>query len=185
LRSKVSYLFHRNSIKSKLFSLKLEQIRVRVGKWNVESKNEEVPYQDKGVSKIVIHEHYLDSTLYNDVALLVLNSSITKRDNVGTICLSRDVAILDSQNCLVTEWDNKSLQGKNNYTGVLKARQFSLISKKSCQKELRTKLGEEFVLHHSFICTNDGNGTCWVCQKEFFGAIYFFFNFFRVTVEVR
>lgn len=45
---------------------------VRVGEWDTKGETEPYLHQDSGVEKIVIHENFDASTLFNDVALVFL-----------------------------------------------------------------------------------------------------------------
>ncbi|RZC40172.1 Trypsin domain containing protein [Asbolus verrucosus] len=136
--------------------LKPQEIKIRAGEWNIQTINEKISHQEKEVSKIIVHKYHLRSTLYNDIALLILNSSLSKVENIGSICLPSSREDYDPTDCFVTGWGN--VHGQEYFSNILKKIPLSLVSNNDCQNALRTKLGNEFILDHSFICAEGESG---------------------------
>lgn len=86
-------------------------IRIRAGEWDTQTTRERLPYQERNVSNIIVHEEFNPNTVLNDFALLVLDKSVDKFDNVGTICLPPQDQRLDSRSCFVSGW-GKDVFGK-------------------------------------------------------------------------
>ncbi|CAL8125406.1 unnamed protein product [Orchesella dallaii] len=86
-------------------------LRVRLGEWDTQTNDEPYPSQDRGVSKVIIHERFLKTTLFNDIALLILDEEVRLAPNVETICLpplNRKLKF-EGQVCFSSGW------GKNNF----------------------------------------------------------------------
>ncbi|KAJ3667048.1 hypothetical protein Zmor_002457 [Zophobas morio] len=117
------------------------QIKVAVGE------------QEKNVSEVIIHEHYLSSALYNDVAILILNSSLVGTNNIGTICVPKTLDDINQEDCMVSGSDNVFPE---------KLKRVAKVPNKVCQDVLRKKVGGQFLLQHSFMCagTKTGDDVC-------------------------
>lgn len=82
-------------------------LKVRLGEWDTQTNDEPFPSQDRGVQKVIVHEHFLLKTLYNDVALLILDEEIRFAPNVDTICLpplNIKKPTFDGQICYSAGW---------------------------------------------------------------------------------
>lgn len=85
-------------------------MKARVGEWNTQSsENEEektVSHQDIGISQVLIHPKFNNETMFNDVALLVLNSAPVMKEHINTICIpnNREQFNYDSRSCVSTGW---------------------------------------------------------------------------------
>ena len=93
------------------------------------------------------------------------------KPHIDTICLPD--ADFSPSNCTVTGW-GKSAFGTGDFQTVLKSITLPVVDDYTCQNALRrTRLGQRFVLHESFMCaggregrdacTGDG-GSALVCQ---------------------
>lgn len=86
---------------------------IRAGKWDLQvDDDEQFPFQEARVSKIVKHKKYRGGVLWNDVALIFLTNPFTITTTVGTICLPpRDFQFNNVENCYVSGW-GKNKSGK-------------------------------------------------------------------------
>lgn len=91
---------------------KTKDIRIRAGEWDTQTTRERLPYQERNVINIIVHDKFNPNTVPNDFALLVLDSPIEKADNVGTICLPPQNQKIESRNCFVSGW-GKDVFGKD------------------------------------------------------------------------
>lgn len=82
----------------------MNDIIVRAGEWDTQTQNERIPYQERNVSQKIIHEFFIKSNLYNDIAILILDRSFVKTDSIGTVCLPQDQQQFDSRECFATGW---------------------------------------------------------------------------------
>ncbi|XP_062552011.1 phenoloxidase-activating factor 2-like [Armigeres subalbatus] len=139
------------------------QLKVRAGEWDTQTKNELFAHQDRQVIEIVIHPDYFKAGLYNDIALLVLDTPIELNDGIQTICLPPPNARFDYQRCHVSGW-GKDLFGKAGaYQAILKKVEIPIVPHQQCQTALRsTRLGPKFMLHPSFLCAGgvEGRDAC-------------------------
>ncbi|XP_055590573.1 phenoloxidase-activating factor 2-like, partial [Uranotaenia lowii] len=139
-----------------------ETIYVRAGEWDSQTTNELFPHQDRGVSNVVIHEHYNQAFQFNNIALLFLESSFQTAENIQTICLPPQGTVFSDENCVATGWGKENFNS-NNYQAILKKIELPIVAHGTCQKALRTtRLGSRFSLHNSFLCAGGKAGldTC-------------------------
>lgn len=94
-----------------VFRAKVKDIRVRVGEWDTQTTRERLPFQERNVVNIIVHEQFNPNTVPNDFALVVLDKPVDKLDNVGTVCLPPQNQRLDSKKCFVSGW-GKDVFGK-------------------------------------------------------------------------
>lgn len=85
------------------------EIKIRAGEWDTQTTYERLPYQERDVSEIIVHNEFNPNNLNNDVALLVLRDPISKANNVGTICIPPQSQKFESRNCFASGW------GKNRF----------------------------------------------------------------------
>lgn len=93
------------------FRAKTKDIRIRAGEWDTQTTRERLPFQERNVANIIVHDQFNPNTVPNDFALLVLEKPIDKLENVGTICLPPQNVRLDSKKCFVSGW-GKDVFGK-------------------------------------------------------------------------
>lgn len=127
--------------------------KIRAGEWDTQTSNELFPHQDARVKKVVVHPDYYSGALYNDVALLFLDSSITLADNIDVICLPREDVNFDHSRCFASGWGKDVFGKEGKYQVILKKVELPIVPHKKCEESLRqTRLGPYFVLHQSFVC---------------------------------
>uniref|UniRef100_A0A2S2QVM9 Phenoloxidase-activating factor 2 n=1 Tax=Sipha flava TaxID=143950 RepID=A0A2S2QVM9_9HEMI len=131
-------------------------LQVKVGVWDTAVRDKE---ENIGVSEIVVHQNHNNGSMSDDVALLKLYSEYDKREHVNTICIPADSRTkYDPNSCIVTGW-GKNKFGDKYGQSVLKKVELSLVPNDVCQQRLRkTRLGEHFRLHESFICAGGEKG---------------------------
>ena len=127
--------------------------KIRAGEWDTQTSNELFPHQDAMVRKVVIHPDYYAGALYNDVALLFLDSAITLADNIDVICLPPQGANFDRSRCFASGWGKDVFGKEGKYQVILKKVDLPIVPNHECQESLRqTRLGPYFNLHSSFVC---------------------------------
>ncbi|CAG9853718.1 unnamed protein product [Phyllotreta striolata] len=140
--------------KSKNFDL-----AVRAGEWDTQTTRERIPYQEIGVREIRTHPNFNNGNLFNDFALLILQQSVVKADNVGTICLPRQGQRISSRNCFVSGWGKDQFGKSGQYQTILKKIELPTVDRSRCQRLLRgTRLGGQFILDKSFVCAGGEQG---------------------------
>lgn len=141
---------------------KAENFKVRAGEWETSTKTELLPDQDRQVVEMIIHEHYNKGSLYNDVALLRVESPFEPAANVKTICLPPASMNFDTARCFATGWGKDHFEN-GQYQNILKKIELPVVPNAKCQENLRkTRLGKYFELHSSFMCAGGepGKDTC-------------------------
>ncbi|CAG9765337.1 unnamed protein product [Ceutorhynchus assimilis] len=142
---------------------KNKAFKVRAGEWDTLHVLELYPYQERKVQEIIVHNQYYAGASYSDIALLYLESSFDDAANVKTICLPPQAQTLESGDCYAAGWGKDVFGREGKSDGILKKIDLPIVPNKKCQEQLRrTRLGEFFELHSSFICAGGvpGKDTC-------------------------
>ena len=67
------------------------KIKVRCGEWDTESVSEHYEHQERAARIISIHPGFKPNDLYNDVAIIIVESKFIIDRHVDTICLPNQV----------------------------------------------------------------------------------------------
>ncbi|XP_063391076.1 phenoloxidase-activating factor 2-like [Cydia fagiglandana] len=139
------------------------EIKCRAGEWDTQTNKEIYPHQERNVKKIVKHAEYYRPSVYNSVALLILESpyALGNAPHIGVACLAPHAPPAGAR-CQSMGW-GKEFNDKEKYAVVLKKVELPWVPRDKCQKELRkTRLGSHFVLHPSLTCAGGeaGKDTC-------------------------
>ncbi|TGZ50046.1 Serine proteinase stubble [Temnothorax longispinosus] len=81
-----------------------QELKVRAGEWDTQTKNEIYPHQDRDVERVVAHEGFHSGALYNDYAILILKTPIEYAENVDIVCLPEINANFDGSRCFASGW---------------------------------------------------------------------------------
>ncbi|KAH8249097.1 hypothetical protein KR032_005835 [Drosophila birchii] len=128
-------------------------IVVRAGEWDTQTKTEIIPHEDRYVKEIVYHEQFNKGSLYNDIAVLLLESSFDLQMNIQPVCLPNVQDVFDYDRCYATGWGKNKFGKEGEYQVILKKVDMPVVPGETCQANLRaTRLGRHFLLHDSFIC---------------------------------
>lgn len=141
---------------------KPQEFVVRAGEWDTQRVTEPFPHVDRGVSEILMHEDFRPGSLFNDIALLFLESPIELAPNINTACLPAADTTYDHQRCIANGWGKDKFE-KGTYQAIMKRVELPIIPHDKCQKTLRTtRLGRFFILDDSFVCAGGelGMDTC-------------------------
>nr|XP_017001161.2 LOW QUALITY PROTEIN: phenoloxidase-activating factor 2 [Drosophila takahashii] len=140
---------------------------VRAGEWDLNSQAELLPHQMRPISEIHRHEDFSSQTVYNDIALVVLEQPFHLAPHIQPICLSqaetpRLEEELRNAHCVATGWGHKTFTSLT-MEHLLKRIELPVVEHGSCQRLLRrTILGRRYKLHASFLCAGGekGKDTC-------------------------
>lgn len=91
-------------------------IKIRAGEWDTQTTDERLPYQERNVAQIIVHEAFNSDNLFNDVALLVLSEFVYKAEHIGTICLPGQGQKVLSKNCFASGWGKNRFGNTTNCT---------------------------------------------------------------------
>jgi secreted trypsin-like serine protease len=156
---------------------------VRCGVWDRINNHKDKPWEELKVRRITIHPAYNKNILTNNFALIHLDGEFNLTDHIDTICLPKTPDILDGvdqKSCVATGFGKETFQGE--YQNTLKQVDLSIVKNKDCQKILRVKNGDDYILDESFVCAGgvqeegdtcrgDGGGPL-VCEKSGSGELY-------------
>jgi len=162
-----------------VIKLKVEDLVVRGGEWDLHTEKEIYSHQDRRVSKIITHPKYYAGGLHSDIALIYAEEPFHLQENIQTICLPNKHDVFIDDRCFSAGWGKTVSQNKynivtKNQTGskhetgtyqvsILKKVEVPIVSRDKCVESLRsTRLGQKFILHESFICAGgeEGKDTC-------------------------
>lgn len=143
-----------------------QSLWVQAGEWDTQTTSEPLPTQQKRIGKVIMHNAYLPAALYNDVALLLLESPFQLADNVEVVCLPRQGEVFDTARCIATGWGKDVFGKEGSYQVILKKIEVPVVARPTCVEQLRlTRLGKHFQLHESFLCAG-GEGGRDTCQGD-------------------
>ncbi|XP_050719649.1 uncharacterized protein LOC127000242 isoform X2 [Eriocheir sinensis] len=148
---------------------KPNDIRVRLGEYQVDYFDAKYPYEDYDIASITVHPKFNSANLHNDMAVLKLDRPVTYRNHINRVCLPPpDRNHAAGTECVATGWGKDAFDG-GKYQVILKKVALPVVPYDTCQNNLRkTRLGLFFILHKSFVCaggkagqdacTGDGGG---------------------------
>ncbi|XP_035897152.1 phenoloxidase-activating factor 2-like isoform X1 [Anopheles stephensi] len=132
------------------------ELRVRLGEWDLEHMVEIYPPQDRAVIASVTHPQFYSELLLNDIAILFLDEHVDFTEVVGIACLPPQNANFDHKRCLFTGWGEDE-RGRN--SSVLKRTKLPIVPNGHCQRVLRRHLlNRSFRLHQGFLCAGGESG---------------------------
>lgn len=145
----------------------VDTLVARAGDWDLNSLNEPYPHQGSRIKEIIMHSEFDPNSLYNDIALLLLDEPIRLAPHIQPLCLPPPESPeltnqLLSVTCYATGWGTKEA-GSDKLEHVLKRINLPLVEREECQAKLRnTRLEARFRLRPSFICAggDPGKDTC-------------------------
>ncbi|XP_018400213.1 PREDICTED: serine protease 44-like isoform X2 [Cyphomyrmex costatus] len=140
-----------------------QELKIRAGEWDTQTKNEIYPHQDREVEKVIVHEGFHSGALYNDYAVLILKTPVEYAENVDIVCLAEINANFDGSRCFASGWGKDIFGKEGRYQVILKKVDLPIIQHNTCQNVMRTtRLGKYFLLDKSFICAGGeaGKDTC-------------------------
>lgn len=139
------------------------KLKIRVGEWDTQTKNEMYTHQDREVSQMVVHPQYTKSNLVNDIALLILRQPVQLDAHISTVCLPPQGAIFDQSRGIASGWGKDVFGKEGKYQVILKKIDMPMVPFNQCQNALRTtRLGRRFTLSNTFVCAGGeaGKDTC-------------------------
>ncbi|XP_052843503.1 phenoloxidase-activating factor 2 [Drosophila gunungcola] len=144
-----------------------DSLLVRAGDWDLSSKTERLPHQERKIREWFRHEDFDLAAVYNDIALVVLERPFELAPHIQPICLppaetSKLQEQLQNAHCVATGWGLKTSTSLNP-EHLLKRIELPVLDHEYCQSLLRrTILGLRFRLHASFLCAGgvEGKDTC-------------------------
>jgi len=139
-----------------------EDLKVRLGEWDVHREDEFYPYVERFVQDIIIHPDFFPGNLVNDIAIIRLENPVdfsASGPHIMPACLPDSFDNFVGQKCWVTGWGKNSFGQQGEYQSVLKEVDLPVISPGDCEHSLRsTRLGRMYQLHPGFLCAGGERG---------------------------
>lgn len=77
---------------------------VRAGEWDIDSLNEMESAEERQIVQIVKHKQFNKATLFNDIAVLRLQSAFELSASINVICLPPLGQKFDNKRCFASGW---------------------------------------------------------------------------------
>lgn len=139
-----------------------EELKVRLGEWDVNRDDEFYPFVESNIRQIIIHPDFQASSLINDIALMRMETSIDwqQMPHIAPACLATPNEIFDGQRCWLAGWGKDAFGPHGAFQSALKKVDLPVVGRQDCETALRfqTKLGRYFRLHTSAICAGGERG---------------------------
>ncbi|XP_050531425.1 phenoloxidase-activating factor 2-like [Daktulosphaira vitifoliae] len=148
----------------------LELMKIRAGEWDTQNSETESEnyhaHQERQIHKAYMHSEFTNGSLFNDLALLELDSPVELDGYINIICLPESSSDFNPQSCVSTGWGKNGYGQLGQYQHFLKKVELTIMTNDICQQQLRaTRLGQFFRLHNSFICAIGAKGED-VCKGD-------------------
>jgi len=97
-------------------------LRVRLGEWDVNHDVEFYPYEERDVSAVHIHPEFYAGTLYNDIAILRLTQPVdtVRSPHIAPACLPDPHSDYTGARCWTTGWGKDAFGEYGKYQNILK-----------------------------------------------------------------
>lgn len=137
-----------------------QQLKVRLGEWDVHRDDEFYPFVEKDVRDLIVHPDFVPGNLINDIALLRLDSPLDPSlPHINPACLPTADESFARQRCWVTGWGKDTFGQRGSFQSVLQEVELPVHGHAECEQALRkTRLGPHYRLHAGFICAGGENG---------------------------
>ncbi|XP_069702040.1 uncharacterized protein [Periplaneta americana] len=138
-----------------------QDLRVRLGEWDVNHDVEFYPYEERDVANVHIHPEFYAGTLYNDIAVLKLTHPIdtVRSPHIAPACLPDQNSDYTGSRCWTTGWGKDAFGDYGKYQNILKEVDVPIVSFQQCQLQLQqTRLGYDYKLHPGMICAGGEEG---------------------------
>ncbi|CAL4117149.1 unnamed protein product, partial [Meganyctiphanes norvegica] len=151
-------------------SLKVE-LRVRAGEYNDKSDTEELPHQQSGVRRKIIHPDFDSYTYENDLALIELEDPFDLDIHVQPICLPEKGELSSGLRAVVTGWGR--LTEKGDHVSILQKVKVPLVNNEECEEVfLRgSPSGRKEHIPKTFICAGYPQGGGDACNGDSGGPL--------------
>ncbi|KAE8736567.1 Serine protenase-like [Frankliniella occidentalis] len=138
-----------------------QDLRVRLGEWDVNHDVEFYPHVERDVSAVVVHPEFYAGTLYNDLAIIRLVSAVdfSQSPHISPACLPDQYTEYAGSRCWTTGWGKDAFGDFGKYQNILKEVDVPVVSHQQCERQLQqTRLGYDFKLHQGFVCAGGEEG---------------------------
>jgi len=143
--------------------LRPDQLKVRLGEWDVSRDDEFYPHLEANVREIVLHPDFQPTSLINDLALIRLDQSVGASEqmpHISPACLAQPDEQFAGQRCWVAGWGKDAFGQSGAFQSTLRKVDLPVVGQQECEAALRqhTRLGKYFRLHQNNICAGGERG---------------------------
>ncbi|XP_058054627.1 phenoloxidase-activating factor 2-like [Anopheles bellator] len=135
-----------------------DQLRVRLGEWDLNASVEPLAPVDYGVQRVHKHAGFQFTSMINNIAVLELTDHVTYGPTVQPVCLPLpEYSVRSTENILVTGWGAtvQPVEAQSTGSNILKTVLLHSIDRTICQKDLRKRHQPgNFRLDESFVCAS-------------------------------
>merc|ERR1719264_850540 len=138
-----------------------EELRIRLGEWDVHTDTEFHPNLDMDILSVSYHPEFHAGNLYNDISMIKLDGRIDFQSNphISPVCLPDVFQDFSGERCWVSGWGKDALGEEGTYQPVLKEVDVPVLDNTQCEAALqKTRLGQDFLLHPGFVCAGGEEG---------------------------
>lgn len=146
---------------------------IRAGEYDTQTISELYQHQDYEVEETIIHEHYHNKSLKNDIALLILKEPVQLAPHINTACIPHQTTT--ASRCFALGWGKDMFGRKGQYQVILKKIELPVVGHQECEARLKkTRLSRFFRLHESFMCAGGevGVDVCTGYILEIFSLLF-------------
>merc|ERR1712012_673582 len=116
-----------------------EELRIRLGEWDVNNDSEFYPNVELDVLSISIHPDFYSGNLYNDIAIIKLDGFLDFQRNphISPVCLPDSLAEFSGERCFVSGWGKDAFGGDGSYQHTLKEVDVPVLDHGDCERKLQ------------------------------------------------
>ncbi|ROT78249.1 Catenin delta-2 [Penaeus vannamei] len=142
-----------------------QEMKIRLGDWDVFGPTEFYSHIEVGAESVVIHPDYYAGNLENDLAVVRMRQYVDFAANphISPVCLPHTHTNFEGHRCYSTGWGKNAFGKDGKYQSILKEVDLPVVNRYQCQEALRhTRLGPNFFLRDGMMCAGgeQGKDTC-------------------------